>query len=77
MVSRSRIEEITADVAKRHPLPETFDELDALSRRQIEREAALIGATPEIHYATVRVNREATVRSNDRVDEMLAEIRRR
>ena len=41
------------------PLPETVDDLDAASRRRIEREAAAAGLLPEVYYRRLRAEREA------------------
>lgn len=53
MIDKTRIAEIAAEVAKTSPIPETLDDLDAQSRRRIERQAAELGRTPEAHYADI------------------------
>jgi hypothetical protein len=71
------ISKVAGEVLRSHPLPETFEELDAATRRKIEREAGLQDLTPAALYAVIRAQRDEELAKGTRTDELLAEVRRR
>ena len=73
----ARISEIAAEALEEQPLPATFGELDAGSKRSIRREAAVLGITPELHYASVLAKHDARARSAAVVDEVLNALKGR
>lgn len=75
-MSRTALAEIVAAAVESSPLPESFDALDATSRRRIGRLAEVAGVTPEAHYAAIREAAIVDRADEELVAEILSSIRR-
>jgi hypothetical protein len=77
MASTEFLAATVAAVMRSGMLPATLDGLDVATRRQVEREAERKSITPAAHYSALLLEREENLRQEDRVAEMVQEIRSR
>jgi len=73
----SLINDIVTETMKAHPLPETLEEFDAVTRRRIEALALEKGTTPANIIAVLKAQQAADITNESRTNEVVRAVRQR
>ena len=77
MARWSLINDIVSESMRANPLPETVEDLDAVTRRRVEAEALKQGITPSVLLAAIRAQQEAEAAGQTTTSAIVESVRRR
>ena len=73
--TRERIAELVREAIAEKPIPEGLDDLDADSRRQVERAAEVLGVSPQEYLDRARRAQDQAAREDRAADAVVAAVR--
>ena len=77
MAHWSLINDIVSETMKAHPLPDTVEEFDAVTRRRIEALALEKGTTPANILAVLKAQQAADVANESKTSDVVRAVRQR